>query len=268
MPDGLEVEEGVLAGGIPYLAIGNGEPLVMLRGAMPLNENPTGLTRWAELRSLKPFAQHFRVFAVGHAPNLRAGSTMSDIAAPYSRAFEDRFGRPVRVGGWSTGGSIALQLAIDCPHLVERLVLGASACRLGPEGKRVQLRYLTLLEAGQRRQAAQSTTPLFVKSQLAQTLVGWLMWLMAPLEGPIDVEHMSVVMRAEDAFDAERDLHRVKAPTLVVAAEDDKVYPLDVARLTADRIPDSRLIMYEGKGHTQVLEDRRLVGDVVQFLLR
>jgi pimeloyl-ACP methyl ester carboxylesterase len=260
------VETGTLAGGIPYVALGEGPNLVLLRGAMPLNENPAGISRWAELRSLKPFAEHFRIYAVGHQPSPRTGSSMSDLVAPVASALKDRFDGPVSLMGWSTGGSLALQFAIDHPALVDRLVIGAGACRLGPIGKRVQMRYVELLEAGRRRDAARSVTPLFTKSLFAERAVGWLMWLTAPLEGPIDVADLSTVMRAEDVFDAEGDLHRIAAPTLVIAGECDRVYPLDLARLTAASIPDARLNVYTGAGHTQVLEDRRLVPDTVAFL--
>jgi pimeloyl-ACP methyl ester carboxylesterase len=267
MRDDYEVEAGTLLGGLPYVALGDGEPLVFFRGAMPLNENPMGLARWAELRSLKPFADSFRVYAVGHKPQPAPGSTMSNLAAPYSLALEDRFKGPVRVAGWSTGGSLALQYAIDYPHLVKKLVIGAAACRLGPVGRRVQMRYVTLLEAGRRRAAAASVTPLFTKSPLAERLIGTLMWVTAPLEGPIDVADLTTVMRAEDAFDAQSELHKIGAPTLVVAGENDRVYPLDIAELTAGSIQCVRLIVYANAGHTQVLEDRRLAKDVLDFLL-
>lgn len=268
MSANFEVEAGALDGGLPYFALGEGEPLVVIRGAMPVNENPTGLSRWAELRSLKPFAQHFRVYAIGHQPDPRPGSSMSDLVAPYAPALEARFDGPVRIMGWSTGGSLALQFAIDYPALVERLVIGAAACRLGPVGKRVQIRYVTLLEEGNRRAAASSVTPLFTKSPLAERTVGWLMWIAAPLEGPIDIDDLATVMRAEDSFDAQRDLHKISAPTLVIAGTEDRVYPVDLARLTADSIPDARLIVYEKAGHTQVLKDRRLVRDAVDFFRR
>lgn len=260
------VEAGTLEGGLSYIAIGEGPPLVLLRGAMPLNENPTGLSRWAELRSIKPFAQHFRVYAVSHKPGPRSGSTMSDLAAPFAPAFQAKFGGPVNVMGWSTGGSLALQFAIDHPGMVDKLVIAAAACRLGPIGKSVQMRYVELLEAGRRREAASSVTPLFTSSPFAERAVGWLMWLTAPLEGPIDVPDLTTVMRAEDGFDVASELHRISAPTLVIAGESDRVYPLDVARLTAESIPDARLIVYATAGHTQVLEDRRLVSDTVAFL--
>ena len=57
---------------------------------------------------------------------------MSEIAADYARAIEDDLGEPAYLHGTSSGGSMSLQLAVDRPELVRRLVLAAAACRLSP----------------------------------------------------------------------------------------------------------------------------------------
>ena len=76
---------------------------------------------------------------------------MADIAADYARAIEDEFGEPVALHGTSTGGSVALQLAIDHPDLVRRLVLASSACRLSPLGRQVQAEVARLTRSGDAR---------------------------------------------------------------------------------------------------------------------
>jgi pimeloyl-ACP methyl ester carboxylesterase len=48
---------------------------------------------------------------------------MSDIAGHLASAIEHDLGQPVFLQGTSTGGSVALQLAVDRPDLVRRLVV-------------------------------------------------------------------------------------------------------------------------------------------------
>ena len=48
-------------------------------------------------------------------------------------------------------------------------------------------------------------------------------------------------------------LGEIRAPTLVLAAEHDPALPL--ARITADEIPDSRLVVMDGAGHLANLDD-------------
>jgi pimeloyl-ACP methyl ester carboxylesterase len=61
---------------------------------------------------------------------------MADLAGHYAHALERALAGPVAIMGISTGSSIAQQLAIDHPQLVDRLVLVAAACRLAPPQRR------------------------------------------------------------------------------------------------------------------------------------
>jgi hypothetical protein len=58
------VREGTLHGGLPYLAVGQGPPLVVFVGLTAKHANTTGLARRLELQTLKPMARHFTVHAV------------------------------------------------------------------------------------------------------------------------------------------------------------------------------------------------------------
>ena len=73
------VQEGTLSGGHPYLRLGDGDPLVVLRGFTPTHTNPRqGFQRSTELRILRPLAEHFTVYAVNRRPGLPEGT----ITAP------------------------------------------------------------------------------------------------------------------------------------------------------------------------------------------
>ena len=50
------VSTGVLSGGSPYLAIGDGPPLVMVQGLTPTHEVPSGLERRMVLSSARSFS--------------------------------------------------------------------------------------------------------------------------------------------------------------------------------------------------------------------
>ena len=131
----VAVTEGTLSTGLPYLRLGQGPPLVMASGLSPEHTNPTGIWRRIYLSSALPFAEHFTVYLANRRVGLEPGATMSDIAADYAGAIEQDIGQPVMLHGTSTGGSVALQLAIEHPGLVQRLVLASAACRLSPLGR-------------------------------------------------------------------------------------------------------------------------------------
>ena len=47
------VREGTLQGGLPYLAVGQGPPLVVFSELTTEHVNPTGVTRWFEVQRIK-----------------------------------------------------------------------------------------------------------------------------------------------------------------------------------------------------------------------
>ncbi|HEX5876912.1 MAG TPA: alpha/beta fold hydrolase, partial [Actinomycetota bacterium] len=102
---------------------------------------------------------HFTVYLINRKPGLQPGATMADLAGHYAHALERTFAGPVAIMGISTGGSIAQQLAIDHPQLVDRLVLVATACRLGPAGRRMQRDLARFTMAGRPRRAWAATGP-------------------------------------------------------------------------------------------------------------
>ena len=77
---------------------------------------------------------------------------------------------------------------------------------------------------------------------------------------------MLVTVAAEDAFDACSRLHRITAPTLLVAGARDRLSSPELFRETADRIPGARLALSPGKSHSGVLTHRPALAEIVAFL--
>lgn len=177
---GKSVTEGSFGNGVPYLRLGVGPPLIAVRLVTTEHKNPTGFERRMVLSGVTAFAEQFTVYVVNGPPNLPSGATMSDIARYYAEAIEHAIGQPVFVHGVSTGGSVALQLAIDHPQLVRRMVLAGAACRFSPYGRKVNAETARLTAAGYHRRAmAVAVGPMV--SGLARYPVQGLAWAFAPL---------------------------------------------------------------------------------------
>jgi pimeloyl-ACP methyl ester carboxylesterase len=266
----LEVREGTLKGGLPYISIGEGPPLVVFFSGGPTNANPTGLQRRYELRWIAPLARGgFTVYRVNRKIGLKRCTTMSDLADDYALALKSSFASPVDVLGVSTGGMVAQQFAVNHPDLLRRLVLGGAAYRLGPVAREAERRSAQFAARGEHRRSLAAMAPVFVASPLAQRLVGGMYWLTAPLTGMgrnWDPSDMIATIEAEVAFDIGDRLGEILAPTLVICGERDRAFTPKQFRQTAERIPDARLTVYEGRGHGGSLTDRRFARDVVSFL--
>jgi pimeloyl-ACP methyl ester carboxylesterase len=264
-----EVREGTFTGGLPYLVVGLGEPLVYLCGFTLDHRNPRqGFERTLTLRTLTPLARAgFQVYFTNRWPDMAPGTTFAEVAERHAAAIRDHFGKPIDVLGASTGGSLALQLIADRPDVVRKAVVACAAYALGPLAKEVQLKLLRAIEETGRypAQGILDVMPAKLRSRLLRTLLRPVAYLAAKritIENPTDAIAM---LRAEDAFDVRDRLDDIPTETLVICGAQDPFWTLEMFAETACRLPHGKLIMYRDRGHTLVTAPE-FFSDVTAFL--
>ena len=188
---------------------------------------------------------------------------MPELAALHAAAIRSRFSEPIDLMGISTGGAIALQLAVDHPTLIRRLIIACAASWLGDRGRR-KLRLYGDLVANGRSGAA------VLASVLAGPILRWpmtpLLWLGRAPSRRIDPSDMLATIHAECGFDVTSRLGEIKAHTLIIGGERDHAFPPDLLRHTAAGIPGSKLILYSRRGHITAMLDPRFGRDIAAFL--
>ena len=78
---------------------------------------------------------------------------------------------------------------------------------------------------------------------------------------------MLITLGAECMFDAESELSRVQAASLVLGGTNDRYYTEDLFRRTAAGIPDGRAIILAGKSHGYVAGSKETAVIARDFLL-
>jgi pimeloyl-ACP methyl ester carboxylesterase len=257
---------GFLHDDAPYLKIGQGPPLVMVPGLTPDHDVPSGWQRRIALAPARPLARDFTVYVINRKRGLQAGESMSDIAGHLAGAIEHDLGQPVFLQGTSTGGSVALQLAIDRPDLVRRLVVVAAAYRLGPRGRELQAEMARLIRAGEPRQAWASVMTAMLPGRLRGPARPLSRLAAGPMV-PADPTDVLVTLDAEDAFDVEAGLPRVTAPTLVIGGGNDHFYAPELFRGTAAGVQDGRVHIFPGWGHLRTASSTATAHLTLGFLL-
>ena len=243
-----DVSSGLLAGGVPYLAIGDGPPVVSVEGLTPTHEIPTGWSRRMALSGLAELTGDFRVYWVNRKQGLSPGESMSDIAGHLAAAIEDEFGEPVLLTGRSSGSSVALQLAVDRPELVRALVVVAALPRAGGPGVETEQELARSIREGDfaggwaRMMTERLPAPL---QRPAVPLLKLLTRSMAP-DDPTD---LLVSIEAELAFDVGDRLDRITAPTLVIGGAKDPYNPPDAIEEIAAGVQNGRAHIYPTWGH-------------------
>lgn len=240
---------GFLHDDVPYLRTGQGPPLVSVQGLTPSHDVPRGWERRFALTQARAWADDFTVHVVNRKRGLETGESMSDIAGHLANAIEHDIGQPVFLAGTSTGGSVVLQLAVDRPELVRRLVVISAAYRLGPHGREMQAEMARLVRAGRPRDAWASVMAAGIHPVSLRSPARRLFHLMAGPMVPSDPADLLVTLDAEDAFDVQADLPRVRAPTLVVGGSRDVSYSPALFRDTAEGVQDGRVHLFPGWGH-------------------
>lgn len=200
----------------------------------------------------------------GGAPAPSGRYTMSDLAGDI-RSTLDRVGiERANVVGVSIGGMIALQLAIESPDRVQRLVLCATSGRLGPRGAWAERAELVLrdgMEAVAAAVAARWITPEF-----AGTHPGRAARFRAMVADTDPIGYAGCCWAIED-MDLLDGLSFIDTPTLVLHGDRDPAIPIDHGETLARLIPRARLEVIRGGAHLPMLEYPEAVGSsIVQHL--
>ena len=149
----------------------------------------------------------------------------------------------VHLVGHSTGGAIAQVLAAAHPGRIASLTLGGTWAR--PDARFLKLftfRKRVLQDLG-----SDAYEDLGVILTMPACLPPSFAQRKAARHTPPDI--VSARIDALLAYDAGKRLRAIRTPTLVVAAEDDVLVPLQLSQVIADEIAQAHLVTFDHGGH-------------------
>lgn len=255
---------------VRYAEAGAGPPLLFIHGFLVQHE---------EWRLLLPrLAPHFRCIAPD-LPGFGRSAKPPPDSFPYTR---ERYAQVLRnllqalgierasVCGHSMGGGIALTLAADYPETVDRLVIIDSVCypfSLSPKGK---LPLLPVIGGFVFRKLYRKRMfrDYFDKDVFSgHRPLDW-----AQVDRYYDdfndprareVAHSVLHRTVTDVRSLEAKIPTVRAPTLAVWGEDDRIFPVRLARRLVTELPSASLHLLEGCAHAPNEECPEQTADVV-----
>jgi 3-oxoadipate enol-lactonase len=229
-----------------YAEHGSGPPLVLVHGVMITGEMfaPVVEALAARHRLIVPDLRGH-----GRSRHLPPPYTVPQLAADVARLLDHLGIESAAVLGYSQGGAVAQQFALDYPRRCRCLVL---ACTYA-------YNMATMRESIEGRVAPWLVRilgmPRFARLVIAQGLRGvektradWVVRLIADQDPAL----MIAAWRAAMAFDSRRRLGEIACPTLVVAGADDHAVPFHHAQMLHDGIRRSQLVVIDHADHALI----------------
>ena len=197
-------------------------------------------------------------------PLLPAAWTVQRITLPRGRtvhevadAVASQLDGPAMVLGFSMGGYVARALAAAHPQLVDALVLVATSAReQGPSTQQANLAGRAVFKGLSRSAIQRSLSTAHAEDQAL-----------------IDRVHAMSLRLGHEAFVWQSALdrsgvalHGIACPTLIVAADQDRLRSIEESQELVDAIDDAELEIVRGAGHLIPLEDpQTLAGIIVEW---
>jgi pimeloyl-ACP methyl ester carboxylesterase len=258
----------VRAGGITigYRQFGSGPPLLLIAG------ESSSMVEWGPFlpRSL---GRHFRVTefdnrGVGYSSDQPARPLTIELMADDSAHLLGALGiRKALVVGWSTGGEIALTLAVRHPGKVSALVTSGGTAggptTVQPSAKtEASFRSSGLSAAGG---LLDSLFPAPARAAAVAYAAGLLTIPPEQVSRQISKRQAQAEIRFARTNNTYNGLTGIRVPALITNGALDVMVPPGNARLIARRIPHARLVIFAGAAHMMMFQDmNRFVGLVEQ----
>jgi len=236
---------------------GTGSLVLFLHGIRGNRRN------WA--RQIEFFSQRFQAAAwdargYGDSEDYEGPLQFDHFTGDVLRVAEHLKAPKLHLVGLSMGGRIARNVALHYPDRLLSLTLISSTPgfdALSAEGVK---RFVT-----ERRSRTPQSLQQLIGSRASRAAYTELLDSVSRIH---EISYQKT-LEASVAQDRAAPIEKISVPTLVIAGEEDTVYPPELAREMARRIPGAELLMLEGTGHLANLEQpERFNTAVLNFLTK
>lgn len=249
----------------------DGPPLLLLNGGMMTMGawEPVAASLGEDFRVIRC---DFRgqIFSPGEPePNLEAH--VADVIALLDGLGIDR----VHVAGTSFGGFVAVKLAALHPGRVASITVIAAGERITPDlwegsAKTREAALAAAAGTGDGGRVLDHVLPATYSPGYLEANAGLLgthrrqtallprIWFLG----------IAGILSSLEGLDLTPDLPRIQCPALIVAGEEDRMFPLEHSQALASGIPGARLVVVPGGSHGMVIERPNEVAEILRGFLK
>ncbi len=228
---------------------GDGEAVVLVAGGF------MDMDQWeAQMEALGgPYRViRFDHRGVGESEKPTEGYSIEQLAADTAALIGALDAGPCVLWGNSLGGLVALEVALRFPEAVRALVLSASSA--GAKGAPTP-------QATQNAMFAGAALPV---EQVAEALMHVLFATSYPSEHPGPMIASMGPLQSAMKYEPLGRLGDLAAPALILHGEEDRLIPVENARMLGEAITNAEVVIVERAGHAVVVEAADAVNAAVE----
>ena len=238
--------------GIYYEVHGAGEALLLIMGL--------GGSSALWFRQVPVFSRQYRVVTfdnrgTGQSDKPDIPYTMEIMVGDLAGLLEAIGIHAAHVFGISMGGMIAQHFALRHPERVTSLILGCTTCGCShsaiPDVETISLLFdMESMQELPLEEKAREMLPFLLSQDFIDNNPSLIQQLLATMmEHPTPLHGYMRQAQAIMGHDTYERLPDIKAPTLVIAGDTDKLVPIENSRILASRIPKAELVILKNMGH-------------------
>ena len=211
------------------------------------------------------FARDYTVWMLARKQPLETDCTTRTMAHDVKQAMDMRGIMQADIIGVSQGGMIAQWLALDSPAKVGRLVLAVTAPDSNETIKSLVTEWISMAE---NKDFKGLVTDNFEKSytDLYLARYRWLYPVLVPFAKPQDTQRFILQAHSCLTHNALPYVEKITRPTLVIGGRQDKIVTFAASLQLAEKIPHSRLLVYDDYGHALYEEAKDFNRQLLAFL--
>jgi len=244
-------QTGELVGGFSYLKMGDGPQNLVI--FPPLIDSLFKVTVFPLYMAMlfHRFADQYSTYIVSRRRNLPVGYSARDMADDYAEMFErNRLGQ-AHVIGLSLGGMIAQFFAGNYPQYVNKLVLVASAHKMGIEGLDIARKWIPWARRTRWDRIYNDSVDLTYSNSYQWIFQITKPWVKEFLRKKLHPDPSDFIISGQAAMihDSSEVLDKIQKRTLIIAGDQDRFFPESLFYEMSRRIRNAELLMMPGFGH-------------------
>ena len=252
---------------IYYEIIGKGPPLAMIRGV------GSNVDHWYE--QVSALSQKFQLLIFDNRGIARSSDpggpfTIRDMATDTIALMEAVGIEKAHVLGYSMGGMIAQEMALNHPQRIGGLVLVATDCGISrrikarPEASRL---FSEMVRLGTKEARLAAERCLFAGQTFENNPAVIRRYAEVSQRFPAAQAMLARQWAAVKQHDASQRLRLISSPTLAITGSEDVLIPPQNSALLAELIPGAHSASIDGGGHLFLIEQPRQFNEAVNGFL-